>query len=760
MPKTDVALNLPSEGVVEYTGRAAGQDIHEFLQGDVTRALIELITNSDDAYRRQGRNGPIVIKVEHGRRVPHNRVILQDQAGGMSRQDIHNRLLRAGAESSGHAEGMEVRGLHGRGAKDVAGFGRAEFETIRDGHYCKVVLFPDFRFKILDDRPTRQNDFQSLDIQGGGGGLKVTVFVERPRFSVPRHQNLALSLSRHYQLRDILRAQKNPIRLVDLTNPQTPPETLRFSPLYELQALEDKTSMFSVPGYPDATCRLTFWRSAERLPDTRTPQRDGGILVVGRYGVHDCSYFSFEGRLGALWYVGRLECPYIDTLQHAYDRALSGHAKHDPKNPFPLVSRRRDGLSRGHPFYKALREAVEQRFEPLVKEEEDRDIARGGRSSDENRRRLREAARELAALYRDAAREQELELRDEGEDETPTAKAVSLEIVPGLLKIPPEETRSLSIRAWETEWEEGSLINLDAPVVHLRVENSEVATVSPTELVLSRDPRVSGRWRGTARVTGLAAIDATLLEVRLGRYDDTAVIEVVEPDEVPPAPPERLQFDRGSYRVRAGGSKSLVLMAPTSLIDSQAMRTAVLHANTAGLACPPSVGFEIVRVDGVSWYESTFEIRGSKEPSELTSAARLRADFAGQAAVCRINIADNEEKTLFDFEVVDRAPRYETAGRAEWAYPHGKKKLLVYAQHPSLKRYFGDRMVNQESLLCRSLIAEILAEELAVDLLLKRDQLAGGSHLDAHAYDSQRRKMMARFLPVAHRTLIPDLEVQ
>jgi Histidine kinase-, DNA gyrase B-, and HSP90-like ATPase len=760
MAKTKSLDALPTEGVVEYTGRAAGQDIHEFLQGDVTRALVELITNSDDAYRRNHRSGSIVIKVEHVRRAAHNRVIVQDQAGGMTRTEIHERLLRAGAEASGHAEGMEVRGLHGRGAKDVAGFGRAEFETIKDGQYCKVVLYPDFQFKILDDRIARSSDFQNLDVPPGGGGLKVTIFVERPRFSVPRHQSLATSLSRHFQLRDILRSQKNLMRLVDLTNPQTPPETLRYAPPYELTLLEDQDFEFSVPGYPEARSRLRFWRSEQPLPDLRTPQRDGGILVVGRYGIHDCTYFSFEGRLGALWFVGRLECPFIDTLQHSYDRALSGKAKHDQANPFPIISRRRDGLSRAHPFFKALKEAVEQRFEPLVTEEEDKEGARGGRSSEENRRRLKEAARELAALYRDAAREQELEVRDDGGDEDSiSSKAVALEVVPGLHKIPPEESRTFSIRAWSSEWEEGAVPNPEAPVVHMRVENPEVATVTPSELTLAPDPKTPGKWRGTARVTALTAIDATLLEARLGRYDDTAVVEVIETDPQPPSAPERLQFDHDSYRLRRVGTRSLVLMAPTALVDSQLARIATLRANTDELECPSTTEFELVRLDGASWYEALFEVRAPKPRDDRSGTIRLRADIGGQVAICRINVADDEDHTPFDFEVVDRAPRYETAGRAEWAFPHGKKKLLIYAQHPALMRYFGDRLRRQDSILCRALIAEILAEELAIDLLLKRDQLPGAGRLDAHAYDSQRRKWMARFLPVAHRTLLPDQEV-
>ena len=68
-------------------------------------------------------------------------------------------------------------------------------------------------------------------------------------------------------------------------------------------------------------------------------------------------------------------------------------------------------------------------------------------------------------------------------------------------------------------------------------------------------------------------------------------------------------------------------------------------------------------------------------------------------------------------------------------------------------------MRNQDSQLCRALIAEILAEELAVDLMLKRDQLPGAGQLDAHAYDSQRRKLTSRLLPVAHHVLLPDHEL-
>ena len=103
------------------------------MGSDPIRAIIELVTNADDAYARDGYQGDasILIRVQRRRERPHVIEIL-DRASGMSTEQVEQRLARAGGRNSGFEAGQDVRGLLGRGAKDVAHFGPVQWVTVRD----------------------------------------------------------------------------------------------------------------------------------------------------------------------------------------------------------------------------------------------------------------------------------------------------------------------------------------------------------------------------------------------------------------------------------------------------------------------------------------------------------------------------------------------------------------------------------------------------------------------------------------------------
>jgi transposase InsO family protein len=132
--------------------------------------------------------------------------------------------------------------------------------------------------------------------------------------------------------------------------------------------------------------------------------------------------------------------------------------------------------------------------------------------------------------------------------------------------------------------------------------------------------------------------------------------------------------------------------------------------------------------------------------------------LADQAAVCSVSSTDDRGKNLFSFDVIDQAPHYPSEGRARWAYPKGVKTLHILGRHPLLQRYFGERLRNQDGLECRLLIAEILADELAAEMLIEQERRAGGQGLqtDAAAYRSRRKTIADELLPIAHRVVVGE----
>lgn len=113
------------------------------MKGSVIRALIELITNCDDAYSRSRKSGPISIEVHRfpGTDEP-TQIAVRDRATGLNRGEMEKNFIQLGGDRSGFADGEEVRGLFSRGSKDTAWFGETVFEGIKGGEYTVLPCSP------------------------------------------------------------------------------------------------------------------------------------------------------------------------------------------------------------------------------------------------------------------------------------------------------------------------------------------------------------------------------------------------------------------------------------------------------------------------------------------------------------------------------------------------------------------------------------------------------------------------------------------
>lgn len=743
---------------IPYTTRAKRQDAGDAMANDLVRGLVELITNSDDAYVRARRKGSITVEAEHGRSGVFNRVIVRDQATGMTREAVESQLLVMGARASGHDSGQDTRGLHGRGAKDVAFFGKATFDTISGGEFSSVTIDGEtFNSTEPVTRAATATDCARLQIPPGGSGTHVTVFVKRAAHSVPLHKKLAERLSRHFQLRDIMTDPKTEVMLADLTKGGVP-ERLRYQPPFfsELVLEED----VDIPDYP-ASCHLEIRKSEKPFEDDRSASRDGGILIVGRHGILDCTYFDLEGRAGALWFSGRLKCSYIDDLHEEYDDRHEPAGPTKPAtvledlNPTALITRRRDGLERNHPFAVELRKIVEDRLRPLVEAEEAAAKQRAHGANEQTQRRLRDAATKLAELYRELARQQELEVEDTGGPSPEMNTPIALTIVPDTVTLYPGDEKTFSVFAWPEAHEAGAIPTPGA--AQIRVDLPEVASVATNTIDLVPDKREPRRLRGTFKVTA-EELDATIVVATAGPYSAEAIIEVVEPPIVEPLlAPERLVFDQQAYSVRVGRRRRMILWAPNDVIAAEGNEARIV-VTVGSISVPDRAVFEQVATETrETWYQAEVPVHGS-----VACVAKVRAELGSQLAVARLTITDPDGANPWDFELTGHDPsEYPSTGRAEWSTVGSRRTLLIHCGHPSLRRYFGSGpdLEHQNEAECRMLIAEILSDELAIDLLKKTESDRAGVEVfsDVHSYDVKRRHFSSQFLKVAHQALVPEI---
>src|SRR5665647_25774 len=144
------------EGVIKAANRHVVRRMRNAMQGDVIRALVELITNGDDSYSRLADAGPSVehrIDVNYGKDGYNGIFAVRDFAEGMSYAQVDENFTTYGAPTSGLSAGKSVRGYFGEGAKDC-------LATMRDGH---IGTFKDGQFvecRLFIDAATQEPRYQ------------------------------------------------------------------------------------------------------------------------------------------------------------------------------------------------------------------------------------------------------------------------------------------------------------------------------------------------------------------------------------------------------------------------------------------------------------------------------------------------------------------------------------------------------------------------------------------------------------------------
>ena len=748
---TAKGVEVPASGTIPYHPRAAMQDSALAMGRDVVRALVEMITNASDSYSRLERRGITVdglveVAAERVRSGEYNRIIVRDQAEGMRRAAVEERILQAGARTSEVGD----RGVQGRGAKDIAFFGKARYESIKDGWYAHVLIDGGLRYEDLYERPATPEDYERLGMQASGNGTQVTLNIRRRQHSVPRHDNLARRLSQNVQLRAIMMGDTRFVTLADLGRADVVPETLRYLPPSDRTMV--KSVDVSIDGVPEATGSLVIYKCAEPLEDDRTMDRHSGVVVDDGSGIHEATYFALEGRAGALSFSGWLRCPYIRTLQDRYDDAIAADKPtDDPNNPIPIIARTRTGLSRDHPFTSKLAAFVEKHLRPLVDEEETQQAQRAGQVTEDTRRRLRQVAKDLGVKLAEVMKRLEVEYRPEGGEDSPTQTPLKLRVVPPSVYLLPEAQQTFSVHAWPEAWGD----DLPEPwTATVAIADEGVATLSATEVQLEPDPRETRRRRGVFQVTAGTIEDATLIEVRLSGSSEIVEVEVAAEDTATPPTPTRLTFSQATYRAHPSKPKTLVLMAPVESVAHAGTAAAMLTTTDEEIRVPESVALELRDAgDGRRWYETEVTVVVA-----TAASGRVRAALGDEAAVCQVSAAEAKGHLAFDIDPRDELPRYGSQGRADWSWPKGVRTLRIFARHPSLSPYFGEHLSNQGSREARIMLAEVVANELAMWTLTEADgKAAGGLSRDAHTYSSRLKEIATEYLTVAHRSLVPEM---
>jgi len=739
-------MKVVEQGQVGYTERAFDQDAASAMRGRVERALVELITNSDDSYARleeKGRHGRGVIRIEIERRRGQSkswRIIVRDRAEGMTIEEMKEKLCQAGALTSGFEKGTSVRGLLGRGAKDVAAFGEVEFESIKGEMYYKCRLDPRGRYELIEPTPATKDIRENLRISRGTGTV-VTIEVD-PKYDAPRHTTLVEKLPSYFALRDIASDSNRELVLFNLNDPKHNGDPLIYKYPEGKLVLEDE---FQIPDYSEAKAKLRIYRARERfVEDPRSPYRQCGILVKSKRAIHEITLFGLENEPYAEWFFGKLECPYVDELIKEYDRYFAERAAPPASNPMRLLSRQRDGLVREHPFLAGLFDAAGGRLRALVEEERRKDEER--RATVENE----ETAKALRKLASAASKFLQGKLRQFEIEAVGRADAAKFEgefaIIPPASVMQPGESKYFSVFAKEE-------LTLRAGIVVNLVLEGEGVDLDEREVRLSSRPDRSEIYSGTFRVVARTAGALCLVRAALGGVTSETAIQVEERE--PPPVPHGLSFEHNSYHIRFGKTKRLLVRARVAQEDLDGV--AVKVATTSSDVLPLTTLVTLKKNVALDCFTATVLVTGKKVGGKAKIIAQLRGYLAETNAI----IVQQDLTGPFSFEIKFENEDFGLQ-RAVWAEQNTVLRISV--KHKSLARYLGPEerhFPGQDQAHFKAIVAEIVADQVVRRLIeLREEKLGPEPDIDAHAVYATHQKYVGEFLPIAHEMQLPTAKLR
>jgi hypothetical protein len=711
-------------GRVTYTGRAFEQDASLAMGGDIVRALVELVTNADDAYGSS--DGDIHIDVVRSDD-SHTTVTVRDLAKGLSPEQLEQCFGVLGGRTSGFETGAQVRGLLGRGAKDTAAFGRTVFETIKNGVYGRFELDRTGEWRRRDE-PVNAAHRDELEIPEGENGLVAAVHVEQPGIEVIKNARLVERLADHVQLRRITTERTVVFRPVT-NGRRSPTQMIRWNepasePLIEID--------LDIDGY-DSPAHLRLFKLTSPADGRVGPLSRQGIEVRGVKATYDNTFFG-ETAPETAWIRGVVDCPLIDDLIRSYDDTQGA----DPRNPTRLLRRDRDGLDRNHPFTRALGSAVLVVLTPILEDlRPPKDTTGGGK---ELREDLQRACRDIAQLMK-----ADLDLIDDDPHKggtTPTA-ASPLILIPPRLKMAPDSKRSLTILIHDTSFPDG---------IDLRASASPASSL---EVLSLSDPQPHAVYPDTSiatiRVEAKGAGDVTLVVAdRATEHTASSNITIQEAIVEPDPPPEALEWRSRKMSVTVEKTRSIRLRSPIDLAPTGRLDCRV---SLDGDACELLDSTVVLELTDAGWLEGTCKVRGLIADQRCT----ITAVGAGTEAigVIRVSRPAGIGGLGTEIEILDESHGSQR-GRVEST--DTGYLINVFGRHSGLTNMLGRRNKNgsfqhEQERHVRIAICEAIASIIADWLLAREAERYPHDFRDVDAMFVHRNKNVARYLGPLQQTV-------
>lgn len=344
----------------EYTPRGLRQQAKLTVGDNPIFALVELITNANEAYRKLEEagikhKGEILIEVTPKRK--GSVFAVTDYATGMDEKDFEAKVKKIGGDTSGLTKESGGRSYWGRGLKEVMiAFGFGEITSIKNGELCRAFS-RGTEFEFWGSRRAMDDDYKIAGaVPSKENYTRVLIKAIDPELQrTPQIETLAEMLSHYFELRDLLNNPHRKVILRYLRNGHLLKEIVVTREYIPAKLIFNEP--LKLAEFPEADVLLEVLHADEELPNTHEKYlSERGYLVASRNAIWAISSFGFENHPAASHLFGRVTSKYIDYLLREKD--------------IPLFDPSRTGnMNMKQDFCRALNKAVVETLRPIYERE-------------------------------------------------------------------------------------------------------------------------------------------------------------------------------------------------------------------------------------------------------------------------------------------------------------------------------------------------------------------------------------------------------
>lgn len=356
---------------IEIDTRFFDQQSKQAIRQDIVRALIELITNSDDSYlslESKGIKTTGDIILSFCRQRNNLKLYVRDNAEGMSLKKLVEVTGKySGATSSLYESGGAItRGMFGRGLKDtIMALGSGKILSFNGGYINEVklskvdkewtIFYPNENTNVKKQHLDKYNvkPKSKNDIDPHATIVEIDI---SKNFKIPLFKTIYSQLCQHFALRRIV---NNPsrnviLRQIDNNNKIINEEKVQYK-LPEGKIVVDKNLK---PENLSFNIELEIYRCNVKLdtPSESGPLASGGIIIESNNIPLDLTMCGEGGNPNACWFWGTAKC----------DKLIKRALKDDS-----IISATRDGLNWDHKVNTFIKTAIQKELKVLIKIEDE-----------------------------------------------------------------------------------------------------------------------------------------------------------------------------------------------------------------------------------------------------------------------------------------------------------------------------------------------------------------------------------------------------